>query len=273
MRLPILLDRKDCTLCPLHQTARSVGVRGVREYGLPPTWADTGLPVELRSRNSLTPGPGVPAVIFIGRNPNRLDDAQNFPFSGKPGAILRNGFVVGSNLPSLASVYYLNTVRCATTADANPNFKTHIKPCFPHLLADLKEIIQCHAPPKTPLLNGPIPSGISEAGTNLSEVLGSQVTKLAVVCLGGLASQAFLQLAVGEKKPDSQSEAFRNNAREVKWEGHNIFLLHTYHPAYCLRNPNCGQTVDEHMTVLTSWLKGELVAPSKPRFAKVRFPS
>lgn len=237
--LPQLAARPTCKACPLHQTAKNVGVRGV--------WLEGSLP----------PGPGVPAIIMLGRNPGKNENEQGIPFVGRSGAILRNGYMGGPTpLPSLGSVYLLNTVRCFTVADAEPNWSKHVKPCWHHTLEDLTEILRCHSPVAAPA-----------SSTQSSSVPG---VKTAVVCLGGLASQAFVALGLGEPKPKSQAECFRNNGREVQLtlgsdsRPHKVFLLHTYHPAFYLRNPNAGVSIQEHLQMLIDWLQGKLVAFSKP---------
>ena len=273
--LPQLPPRPTCKACPLHETAKNVGVRGV--------WLEGSLP----------PGPGVPVVVMLGRNPGKNENEQGIPFVGRSGAILRNGYMGGPTpLPSLASVYLLNTVRCFTVADAEPNWSKHVKPCWHHTASDLTEIIRCHTPPvmklsataagggltSTVSISPATPNGEStlisakSVSTHLpkSERLVSSPPKISVVCLGGLASQAFVALGLGEPKPKSQAECFRNNAREVQLtlgsdsRPHKVFLLHTYHPAFYLRNPNAGVSIQEHLQMLIDWLQGKLVAFSKP---------
>lgn len=259
LSLPQLPAREDCRACPLHETAKHVGVRGV--------WLEGSLP----------PGPGVPAVIMLGRNPGRNENEQGIPFVGRSGGVLRNGYLGGSTpIPSLASVYLLNAVRCFTVADAEPNWSKHVKPCWAHTQTDLKEITKCHVATsadnqKHPITEACLPSTVNPSSYPIS-VFSPLCMKLSIVCLGGLASQAFVSLGLGEAKPKSQAEAFRNNAREVKYGGWDVFLLHTYHPAFYLRNPNAGAAIQDHMLLLIDWLQGKLVAPSEPTIVPPRLP-
>jgi uracil-DNA glycosylase len=253
MNLPVLPSRPSCTLCPLHQSAKSVGT--------PAIWLPTSLP----------PSPTTPIVVMLGRNPGRNENEKNEPFVGRSGKVLREGYLGGPDpIYRRATVYLFNTVRCYTPADAVPNWGTHTKPCFPHTLTDLEEVLCFGSARSTPSISGSSgDTGLSETpairmGSPPSDTLSIEPSRVALVCLGGLASQAFVNLALGEKRPKSQREALADNGREVVWEGHNIFLIHTFHPSYVLRSPNSMHAVAEHMELLLAWLKGEMVAPSQP---------
>lgn len=273
LSLPTLPSRPTCTACPLHLTAKSVGV--------PSIWLPTSLP----------PGEG-PIVIMLGRNPGRQENDANEPFVGKSGAILKKGYIASSGLDKLATIYLFNTVRCFTPADKEPAWATHVRKCFPHTLEDLRTVF---TRPSLPFAsNSTLPKSLG-VPTPLTSTSGCSRTatpssprKLSVVCLGGMASRAFVALALGEKPPKSQAEAFRNNARVVSLSSppatsvpsgdpaptvnrsttSDLFLLHTYHPSYYLRNPNCGQSIQEHTTLLTDWLQDRLVTPSRPILVK-----
>jgi uracil-DNA glycosylase len=217
-------------------------------------------------------------VVLLGRNPGNNEDKQNRPFIGRSGKALRLGYLAATEQNpsplSLASIYYFNTVRCFTVADAEPNWKNHVKPCWPHTTTDLHEIIKCHKPTAVSLVSGISTVSVEPVPMPMTSMTKSTALsmRVAVVCLGKLASQAFVGLALHEPKPKSQGECFRNNAREVVWEGNKLFLLHTYHPAYYLRNPNSGQAIQSHMLMLTDWLRGNLAAPSQPRLIPPRPP-
>lgn len=255
MQLPQLPIHTACTLCPLHQTAKHVGIPG--------RWIP----------NTLPPSPGTPAVVFLGRNPDKTDNDWGEAFFGTRGKLLINGYIKGSGLDRLASCYALHTSRCFTPTDTPPNWKRHVKPCFPYTLSDLMEIFSCHAASPAPAV------GIGASATppltlGIPCVLPAKKSgKLAVVCLGGVASQAFVGLALAEPRPDNQTESFRNNGREVEWCGFSLFLVHTYHPNYYLRTPSCATAIEDHMQMLVDWINGKIVVPSEPKLVRPRMPN
>ncbi len=254
MQLPQLPIHTACTLCPLHQTAKHVGIPG--------RWIP----------NTLPPSPGTPAVVFLGRNPDKTDNDWGEAFFGTRGKLLINGYIKGSGLDRLASCYVLLPVRCFTPNDATPNWKRNVKPCFPYTLSDLQEIFSCHHSLQQVAIlgeeNTPLPiSPISSLG------ISKDTTKRAIVCLGGVASQAFVGLALAESRPDNQTESFRNNGREVEWCGFSLFLVHTYHPNYYLRTPSCATAIEDHMQMLVDWINGKIVVPSEPKLVRPRMPN
>lgn len=273
LQLPVLPSRPACTGCDLHKTARHVGTPAIR------------LP------DSLPPTPTNPVVIMLGRNPGRMENEANEPFVGKSGNVLRNGYCGGPTpLKALATIYLFNTVRCFTPADAEPNWGKHTKPCFPHTLTDIEEVLRCHSRPCESRGIGPLPlsidsppiASIEPAGSVDSQNSSSSISLIptaqtptrpsAVVCLGGMAGQAFVHLGLGETRPKSLAESLRNNGRLVEWRGWPLFLCHTYHPSAYLRNRNHGPAIECHIQMLVDWLQDKLVAPSSPNIVPPRGP-
>lgn len=262
MQLPQLPIHTACTLCPLHQTAKHVGIPG--------RWIP----------NTLPPSPGTPAVVFLGRNPDKTDNDWGEAFFGTRGKLLINGYIKGSGLDRLASCYVLLPVRCFTPNDATPNWKRNVKPCFPYTLSDLQEIFSCHTQSTCPDrdLNENKNCEVSTKWPSSQEqpvglISGYGALRAAIVCLGGVASQAFVGLALAESRPDNQTESFRNNGREVEWCGFSLFLVHTYHPNYYLRTPSCATAIEDHMQMLVDWINGKIVVPSEPKLVRPRMPN
>jgi uracil-DNA glycosylase family 4 len=133
-KLPQLPARPDCTLCGL-----STG-SDCSSPGIPVTW----------DSESLSPGPGVPAIVCVGGSPSYEEDRFGLPWCGPAGDLLDDIYMRGIEAHTLASIYHATIVRCRTgLGDPKPS-KKEISACLPHLGEDLRTIESMH--PDAPLV-------------------------------------------------------------------------------------------------------------------------
>ena len=114
-------NHPDCTLCPLHESARSVGVGTVCHH------------VGGRS-----------ALIVVGQNPGADEDRAGIPFIGRSGRLLKSVYIA----PLLRSgvdptVYLTNPARCGPDS---PVPSRSLRICSEaHLIPEVDRIIQHHS--------------------------------------------------------------------------------------------------------------------------------
>ena len=220
-----LIEDKSCTVCELHEGINSVCVPTVHYPESLPQSGDS------------------PLIIFIGQNPGFNEDQKNEPFIGRSGDVVKQAYIGGSNLQSLASIYLTNGVRCHTQANEMPKPK-HYKACVWALEHDLRELFNLHA----------------------------DQMKI-VVTLGAPATSGFYKEVLGLKKI-SLSKSFTQNGEchDHPVTGMEFFLFSTYHPAAVLRNNNHINAVDSHMQLVSDCLMGTMAEPSDPIIVPSRSP-
>ena len=234
MQLKQLKSRPDCTMCELHEEATNVGV--------PTVWWDKSLPPTGES----------PVLMVLGMNPGCQEDKNNEPFIGPSGQLLKGPYLTGSGLDKLASIFFLNSARCWTPATAPPK-RRHYKACIEHTLVDANHIMR---------------------------LAGNQ--KVSWLCCGAAAVSTLTRTLFD--KHLSLTESFRSQSRTCSLVGrdaegadtnttHDCNLFATYHPAAVLRNPNLIHAVQDHLALLTSYLKGELPRPTRPTVVPPRTPN
>jgi DNA polymerase len=114
-------NHPDCRLCPLHESARSVGV-GTTCYHVG----------------------GRSALIVIGQNPGADEDRAGIPFIGRSGRLLKSVYLD----PLLRSgvdptVYLTNPARCGPDSPVPPR---SLRICSEsHLIPEVDRIIQHHS--------------------------------------------------------------------------------------------------------------------------------
>lgn len=223
--LPQFPSRPTCTLCTLHTFTPPGGHNGV-----PTTLHPTSLP----------PAPLTPSVVFVGMNPGREESLRNAPFVGPSGRIVRDAFIPGTSLHTLATIYFANIARCYSpvTPTGNTITNAHYKTCRPFLLPDL------HLIPGRPLH---------------------------LVALGADAARhlcALLNLG------NSRSQAWAFSHQGIPFSSGPLCgrLWSTYHPAAILRNHNLILTSELHLNLLSSFLRGLTLAPSTPEVIPCRLP-
>ena len=114
-------NHPDCRECPLHETARSVGVGTVCHHR-----------------------GGESALVVVGQNPGTQEDRAGVPFVGPSGQLLKRAYVA----PLLQSgvdptVYLTNPARCGPTS---PVPARSLRACSEtHLIPELDRITQHHS--------------------------------------------------------------------------------------------------------------------------------
>lgn len=101
----------NCTLCPLHQTAKTVCVWG-REHAL-----DSARP----------------RAMAVGEAPGRQEDEQGTPFVGMSGQLLDEVFVEAK----IVNAYLTNVVKCFP--DGTPD-RAHVKACADYLDQEITQV-------------------------------------------------------------------------------------------------------------------------------------
>lgn len=234
---------RDCTACPLHKCAKSVGI---------PTHLIPG---------SLPPSHETPAVLFLGQNPGFNEDREGVPFIGKSGTILQDAYIDGVQLRSLATLYVSNTARCYHLHGDGPS-NSHYKACRPHLLPDLHTLLSLHSSLTVMCLGAP-------ATTHLHALLGipkvtltssfsNQGRQVPLPPLSSETSQSLGPLGLPQT-PDGRGAS-------------TITIFSSYHPAAVLRENNLIHAVQGHMTLLLNHLTGQTPAPSLPTLISPRSP-
>lgn len=222
--LPVLPSNPECTLCPLHEFPRNPGIGAV--------WL----------RRSCPPAPALPGVLFLGQNPGYEEDLRSEPFVGPSGRILRDAYILGSGLNTLASVYLTNAARCRTPGNTPPT-RAHYKACMPYTRRDLASLATVH--------------------------------QILYVCtLGAPATAAFFKDLVHEKGNVSLSEAFTRAGLKY-WLPDlslSVVFFATYHPAYILRDRKHIHAVNGHLTLLADTIRGTAPLPSSPTLIPPRNP-
>jgi uracil-DNA glycosylase family 4 len=102
---------QDCTACPLHRSALSVGIGGK--------------------------GPQSATVMLVGQNPGRTEDLEGLPFIGKSGKLLDVMLRDAGFDPD--EVYITNAVKCATPKDRAP-LPAEAAACATHLATEIRRV-------------------------------------------------------------------------------------------------------------------------------------
>ena len=231
--LPQLESRPDCTLCELHEEATNVGV--------PTVWWDKSLP----------PTEENPVLLVLGMNPGYQEDKHNEPFIGPSGQLLKGPYLTGAGLQDLASIFFLNSARCWTPATAPPK-RRHYKNCIEHSIVDASHILRC--------------TGDRQVGW---------------LCCGAAAVNTLTRVLLD--KPEGLRDSFRSQSRSCSLVRRNIQgeneagawsvnLFSTYHPAAVLRNPNLIFAVEDHLSLVSSFFRGDLPKPTRPTLVPARAP-
>lgn len=119
VELPVFQQHKECTLCPLHQSAKSCGI---------PT----------RKLTTSRTGSGT-ALLVIGEKPGYQEDLAGKHFVGDTGDILNNKLLKGTGIRDMVDVYLSNAVRCKPPAKATVT-QSQFKACKPYLLEDIQQL-------------------------------------------------------------------------------------------------------------------------------------
>ncbi|MFN7301326.1 MAG: uracil-DNA glycosylase family protein [Bacteroidota bacterium] len=258
--------RPGCTLCPLHKTARHVGI---------------GLH---RLPDSLAPLPSSPALLVVGQNPGYWENACGTPFVGKSGQALQSVYLDAAKLHPSVTIYVTNTARCFHgNGDNVPN--PVYRACSPYLLNDIKHLLASHCSLTLLLLGGP-------AVTHTLKLLDPSQKK---PTLKALLKRQGLQLPfpppipVPKRKPrktppipppatgsPSTETSPRSGMQEPTpglEDGRGVLTIFgTYHPAFMLRDLNACHAIGGHMHLLAAHVHGTMPLPSRPDFRSYHDP-
>lgn len=182
------------------------------------------------------PGPGAPVLICIGPSPGYHEHVHNEPFVGKPGRLLRD--ILLAELSTLCTIYGTYLARCGPEPDAKAR---DYKSCFSFFTEDFRSILDAHP--------------------------GSQIH---VLLLGADATAQFHRLHLGARC--SHKTAISRNGKPHQIAGRSIPVFATLHPAAILRNNSLIHTVEDHIELLISTVKGCAPTPTDPDIQPPRSP-
>jgi uracil-DNA glycosylase family 4 len=157
------------------------------------------------------------ALLIVGEGPGREEDEKGEPFVGKSGRLLRGAYIDHWRFQDHADVYLTNLVRCRPPDNRTPR-PAEIKKHRPFLGADIRE-------------------------------LSGQYGSVCVLCVGASSCKAF-----GMK---SLSAAFKQQGAEVLFGNVKVRFFATWHPAFVLRDPSVGTSLESHLACLMRHLRGK----------------
>lgn len=182
------------------------------------------------------PGPGAPVLICIGPTPGFHEHMTNEPFRGKAGRLLRE--ILLAELSTLCTIYLSYMARCGPEPDAKSK---DYKACFTHHASDIKAIVDAHP-----------------------------ADQILMLLLGSDAASQFHRLHLGTRS--SHKDAIARNGKPHLLHGRTIPIFTTLHPAAVLRNNSLIHTVEDHIELLISTVKGCAPTPTDPDIQPARSP-
>lgn len=182
------------------------------------------------------PGPDAPVLIVIGPTPGYHEHVHNEPFVGKPGRLLRE--ILLAELSTLCTIYGTYLARCGPEPDAKAR---DYKSCFSFHHSDLTSILDAHP-----------------------------ASQIHVLLLGSDATTQFHRLNLGARC--SHKAAISRNGKPHQIAGRTIPVFATLHPAAILRNNSLIHTVEDHIELLISTVKGCAPTPTDPDIQPPRSP-
>ena len=165
-----------------------------------------------RTRTNVVFGSGNPEsrLVFIGEGPGADEDAQGLPFVGRSGQLLTK-MIEAMGVGGRAQVYITNVVKCRPPENRNPQ-TDEISACSGYLRRQI-------------------------------EIINPKV----IVGLGTFAGQSLLQTETPIGKLRGKFHVYPVQKRR---DGSDILVMPTYHPAFCLRNPNMKKPVWEDLQLV-----------------------
>lgn len=182
------------------------------------------------------PGPDAPVLVCIGPAPGYHEHVRNEPFVGKPGRLLRD--ILLAELSTLCTIYLSYLVRCGPEPDARPR---DYKSCRSHHDDDLRSILSSH--PDAPVH---------------------------ALLLGSDCASQFHRLHLGLRI--SHRDAISRNGKPHQILGRTVHVFTTLHPAAVLRNNSLIHTVEDHVELLISTIRGQAPVPTDPDIQPPRSP-
>lgn len=182
------------------------------------------------------PGPDAPVIVCIGPSPGYHEHIHAESFVGKPGRLLRD--ILLSELSTLCTIYGTYLTRCGPEPDAKSK---DYKSCFNHHRDDLATIFTRH--PDQPIF---------------------------ILLLGSSSTSQFHRLHLNLRYSHKASISQNGKLRQILGRSASVFT--TLHPAAILRNNSLIHTVEDHIELLTSTIKGIAPIPTEPDIQPARSP-
>lgn len=162
------------------------------------------------------------ALLVVGEAPGAEEDRTGEPFIGKSGQLLRGAYIDHWRFQDHADVYLTNSVRCRPPNNRTPR-PSEVKKHLPFLVADV-------------------------------EALAQRYERVCILCTGATACKA-----LGMK---SLSESFKHQGSEVHFGTATVRFFATWHPAFVLRDPSVGTSLESHLACLMRHFNGEADLPA-----------
>jgi uracil-DNA glycosylase family 4 len=173
----------------------------------------------------------------LGPTPGYHEHVHNEPFVGKPGRLLRE--ILLAELSTLCTIYLSYLVRCGPEPDARAR---DYKSCYAHHDHDFRSILASH------------PSD-----------------QVHVLLLGADAAVQFHRLHLQVRC--SHKDAMSRNGKPHQILGRTIPVFTTLHPAAVIRNNSLIHTVEDHVELLISTVRGCAPTPTDPDIQPARSPN
>jgi DNA polymerase len=146
-------------------------------------------------------------IVFVGEAPGADEDAQGEPFVGRAGQLLTR------------------IIQAMDDAKLIPGVPLNRQTVF------ICNVLKCRPPEN----RNPLPHEIDACSPYLMRQLEALQPRV-ICCLGKFAAELLLQL---------KGTISGMRGKTYRWRGAKLIV--TYHPAYCLRNPNAKRPVWEDL--------------------------
>ena len=161
------------------------------------------------------------ALVVVGEAPGAEEDQAHRPFVGRSGKLLRGAYIDHWKFQDLADVYLTNAVRSRPPGNRTPK-PGEIRKHWPYLVADLT-------------------------------ALAGSYESIYVLAVGATACKAF-----GMK---SLADSFKQQGSYVTLGQLDLRFFATWHPAYVLRDPSVGTSLESHLACMKRSLLGQDSGP------------
>ena len=158
-----------------------------------------------RTRTNAVPGVGSArsGIVFVGEAPGADEDARGEPFVGRAGELLTKMILAMHEKQLIPGV---------------PLDREHVYIC---------NVLKCRPPEN----RNPLPHEIESCSPYLIRQLDALKPRV-ICCLGKFAAELLLGV---------KGTIMSMRGKTYRWQGAKLIV--TYHPAYCLRNPNAKRPV------------------------------
>jgi len=195
-----------------------------RECDLGSTVENPGLPTRPADHQDGQPPCGI-ALLFVGQAPGHEEDGEGKSWVGWTGKLMHKLIHETYEFGEHADVYMSNVCRCRLPSGANLT-KTSMKKCRPHLMADLKALVDQYG-----------------------------ADKVYVVCLGAKACSALGGMSI--------RQAVSYQGQHFDTEVGPLRMFFSYHPAAMTpgKQPELIHPFNIHMGIVLEYLIGKRAGP------------